>query len=47
MSMGDYVNCELISTGSEGSIRQFNKAIVESQDRETSQNKPILKRLGM
>jgi hypothetical protein len=50
MFMGDYVDemcCKLIFSGSEGSIRQFNKAIVESQDRETSKKKPILRRLGM
>jgi hypothetical protein len=44
--MGDYVDCELISTDSEGRIRLFNKAIVESQGRETSQ-KSVLKLLGM
>eukprot|EP01034_Spumella_vulgaris_P032453 gene32453-40053_t len=41
----DGMSCELISAGSDGSVRLFNTAI-ESQNREMSQ-KPILKQLGM
>jgi U3 small nucleolar RNA-associated protein 21 len=38
-------SCEIVSAGSDGTLRLFNTAI-ESQNREMSQN-PILKKLGM
>ena len=41
----DAMSCELISAGSDGTLRLFNSAI-ESQNREFSQ-KPALKRYGM
>lgn len=41
----DATSCELLSAGSDGTLRMFNSAI-ESQNRELSQ-KPILKRFGM
>ena len=41
----DATSCELISAGSDGTLRYFNSAL-ESQNREFSQN-PILKHFGM